>query len=319
MESHRGRRGLLAVLLVAGCWSPPALATTEDPEGSQDAPVEDGQDAQASPPSWHLSQLAALEAAELIGTWALVGQPAGRPERLDLELEERDGRIAARLLRNGEPMPVKAVARDGTQLIVDWLRTTRSSEQPMQLRLELGEQGLSGLARDRSNLVRFPVASGSVSRVEPPSTALEAIEEFAREAELDGVRVRLRGPRLGVEGLDYLKVRDLDRGELLTWIGPPIVLSVDGPVRLGELRLEPGDYSLWIRRTEQEGWELLANARSEVWATRELPGSRIGATPLAHAEGGRQGTLGAVVVPAAGTLRILWGEHAWEVTLRGGR
>lgn len=98
--------------------------------------------------------------------------------------------------------------------------------------------------------------------------------------------------------------------------------------RLGDLRVSPGDYSLFVLLTRQ-GWFLIVNSGTGQWGTDRDPSKDLGRVPLvARTLGEPEESLSLYLVPDAtapasgaadlkGVLRIKWGatelSARWQV------
>jgi hypothetical protein len=53
-------------------------------------------------------------------------------------------------------------------------------------------------------------------------------------------------------------------------------LTVSGPVRIADIDLDPGTYTLWTLPTEEDGVQLIVNAQTGQWGTRYRPSEDVG-------------------------------------------
>jgi hypothetical protein len=111
---------------------------------------------------------------------------------------------------------------------------------------------------------------------------------------------------------------------------PALRLSIDKPVRAGNVVLRPGNqtpdfagaYSLWLKRAGAS-WRLVFNQEPDVWGSQRDPKSDVGEVDLTHSTGGDASRpLGVALQPTAADrwrLVLAWGPHEWAADFAAAR
>ena len=137
---------------------------------------------------------------------------------------------------------------------------------------------------------------------------------------------------------DYARIPTTEPGEIvdLTLSSPPKLLT-DVDIKIGESLVKahnvhptyPGVYSLWLKKTD-DGWNLLANEKADVWGTMHDAAADVAETPLTYEQVGDDSEVSLALEAdskkrpqpmkvafeesgAGHLLKITWGAHQWTV------
>jgi hypothetical protein len=285
--------------------------------------TEDDGDGEGGDEPLATSELPASEARELLGSWALQMSFQGNPVQMDLELADRDGKLAALL-----------VTPQGEQAITDIERT----DDGLELRLDSGIGRLVMLARLDGDRIAGTVGDAAGSFSTEFSGARAAVGEAGDRAR----RARMRSGRplaLLVVSEGEIKVYYADPsadGEEIAQVaaageGSVVQFPHHGAIKLmtdvdltfagataphGNVSPSyPGVYSLWLKKGADEKWRLVLNDQADTWGTMHDGAHDVGETPL---------ELTTVETPAAsltveleereggGELILSWGSYRWS-------
>ena len=154
---------------------------------------------------------------------------------------------------------------------------------------------------------------------------------------LDGEDVLIRHSyTIAAGNKDYARIPTTQPGQVveLTLSSPPKLLT-DVDLNIGEAMLKahnihesyPGVYSLWLKKTE-DGWNLVANEKADVWGTMHDPAADVAETPITYEQVGddsevtlaidadseERPTPMKVTFEESGDSHVLiitWGAHQW--------
>lgn len=321
------KRHALVLLLVSGTiashGAPSFGASTVQSTQPASRPDVSADSSAAEETTPFVSTVDLFDAAPFLGDWRLHLHAAGHTTSFDLELapDAASARyVTAQLRSEGRRLEIVDLGLADRNLVVRYLRPTALGEREAELVvLEVARSGdsaerLAGFWRTPRDLYRLPleVEAASTGDDDDGAELGDASKSVELARTLDG-RVRLTGPDLSVGGPDHAKLRDLAPGETLTWLGPPLVLQLERPARLGAVLLAPGRYSLWLRRDLDGAWLLTVNERVPMWGTQEQPAGDLGDVPLALEPAAASNRLTAQI--GAQELIVRWGDQRWLAPL----
>jgi hypothetical protein len=299
-------------------------------------------------PAQQASTLAASEAEELLGEWALSMDLQGRPVDMTLSLTDVDGHVAASLQggRRPEPTIISEIAKTDAGLELRWQRDFGGQQATLAMKLALDGDGLTGTFGDDGGFFSAEVSgrrAGTVDAAGAAATA-EGAQATADDGDSDGERSRRRSRRYGesVELVlaghaihigyadldrssdDYRTLESLENGEVFQYVGGrAIKILTDASLKFGESTIEkgnassdyPGVYSIWLMKAAGDEWHLVFNEHADVWGIQYL--SEADAVHVPVDEGTAEEETDELTVELvelgerAGLLRIAWGSHEW--------
>lgn len=196
-------------------------------------------------PAQQASTLAASEAEELLGEWALSMDLQGRPVDMTLSLTDVDGHVAASLQggRRPEPTIISEIAKTDAGLELRWQRDFGGQQATLAMKLALDGDGLTGTFGDDGGFFSAEVSgrrAGTVDAAGAAATA-EGAQATADDGDSDGERSRRRSRRYG-ESVELVLAGhvDLVEGRCRAVTGELGELGLEALALVAEGELGPG-------------------------------------------------------------------------------
>jgi len=143
------------------------------------------------------------------------------------------------------------------------------------------------------------------------AAALEAQNRGTAEATIGGHKLAIEYGRPKLAGRDM--VASLEVGAV--WrMGMNQATSLTTAARLsfGKVHVAAGDYTLFLRRSGEDTWELLVNSQTGQWGNRRDPANDVAAIPLQLKkveENVEAFTIKLSSKGSGGMLELAWGRH----------
>ena len=231
---------------------------------------------------------------------------------LERAAEESTGEATVTVLAGGDPLPI-AMSRtaDGT-----W-RFNTQFDQPVEAVLD-AEGRMQSFAIEGGGTTVERVATLDLAALEGEFAARDAAGQgLGPLSPLDSVSVSAAGAQLAV-----VYSRPSLRGRPLDLLVPPgqvwrmgannaTALTTDRAIRFGEVRLEPGTYSLFLDRESGGAWTMIVNEQTGMNALERDPARDLARIPLVartDAEHVNVFTISLEPEGDGGSLRARWGS-----------